>query len=286
MGDTMKSQFYKTALVVLVGLGIAIASTTTATAQDLFKKDGGGLSDAFSGKNDNRKSSSDGAGYGFAEMEKFVLANEFKDTKKITDRAYRFTYEYKEWTLPTILEISKSKTNIWVTMILKYPKVDIMEYPDRLMKLLEWNGTYGDSFFSIIPSSKAITLVAALQLNGPVSDKDIKKQLEYVGGLALRTQDLWDTSKWADAPQHVGSWKGEESNKMSLSLTRDGRFELTSSSGTKTKGKYTIAEGSITMTESTAKSSEGEKISGKIEFTDANHFVLEVNGAKLKFVRN
>ncbi len=282
----MKSQFFRLALVAVLGLGLSTAVLTESSAQDLFNKKKGGLSDAFSKKNDNKKSSANRSGYDFEKMEKFVLSNKFKDTKKVTELGYRFTYDYKDWTLPTVLEISKSKTNIWVTMVLKRPKIDPLEYPDRLLKLLEWNGTYGDSFFSVIPSTKAITLVGAIQLNGPIEDKDIKEHLDYLGGLAIRTQNLWDTSKWADAPQHVGKWAGEDGNSMKLELTRNGKFVLTSGTGNVTKGNYTLADGTLTMTEATTSGAAGEKVSGKISFSDANHFVLKVGDNELKFVRN
>lgn len=279
----MKSQLQKCAIASLA-IVLIVSASSDVLAQDLFKK--GGLSDAFSSKSgENTNTSVNRSGYTFEKMEKFVLDSKFKDAKKVTERAYRFTYTYNDWTLPTVLEISKSQTNLWVTMILKYPKVDLMDHPDRMLKLLEWNGSYGDSFFSIIPSSKAITLVGALQLNGPVEDKDIKKQLEYVASLSVRTQELWDTTKWSDAPKYVGKWVGEDGNKMTVELERSGKFTLTSGTGSVTKGMFTIGEGTIELTETTDSGAKGEKISGKIEFTDANHFVLEVGGNKLKFVR-
>lgn len=264
-------------IVPIVFIGI-LGITNAISAQDLFKK-GGGLADAFSKGNSNDRKSSQ-SNYSFEKMEKFVLNNKFKKTEKITERAYQFSFEYDDWTLPTIIEISKSNTNLWVTMILKYPDVDVMKYPDRLWKLLENNGTYGDCFFTVTSTSKAITLSGALQLNGPTSDDDVMEQLKYLASVSIKTEELWNTSKWSDAPVHVGSWAAEGGVKMSIKLGRNGEFELVNSGGTKTAGSYTVQNGKIQMTEK-----DGETISGTIDFPDSNHFTLDVNGNVIKFTR-
>jgi len=157
---------------------------------------------------------------------------------------------------------------------------DPNDYADRLWKLLEFNGNYGDCFFSVVGSSKAITLVGAIQLKDEVTDQDIMDHLKYLGGISIKTEDLWNTDKWKDAPKYVGTWDTTEAPKMSIVLGRSGQFNLTSPSGSKTVGSYKIVGGKIEMTEK-----DGETIEGKIEFADANNFTLDVNGNKMKFRR-
>ncbi len=253
-------------------------------AQDLFNKKKGGLANAFSkSKSDGKKTTGNKSGYTMADLEKFVKSNKnIKDVKKIGERAFRFDFKFsgkKAWTLPTYIEFSKSDTNLWFTFMLDTIDGNPKDYPDRLLKMLTFNGSYGDSFFSIWPKNKQITLVGAIQLHGKITDAEVLDQLNYLGRLADRNEELWNTRMWNDAPKYVGSWKATGGVNMTIKLDRNGKFELVTN-GNKTVGSYKIGDGKIEMTEK-----GGETITGKIDFTDANNFNLEVGDNKIKFVR-
>ena len=265
---------------IITALCFCVSQTS---AQDLFNKKKGGLADAFSkGKSDGSKKTGNKSGYTMTDLENFVKTNKFGRAKKVGERAYRFDFKYsgnKSWTLPTYVEFSKSDTNLWFTFMLDTIEGNPNDYPDRLWKMLAFNGTYGDSFFSVWPRNKQITLVGALQLNGKITDTDVMDQLKYLARLADRNEEVWNTSMWKDAPKYVGNWKAGGGVNMTIKLDRNGSFELVTN-GNKTVGSYKISDGKIEMTEK-----DGETISGKIDFTDANNFNLEVGGNKLKFVR-
>ena len=261
-------------------LMIAIISTAQLNAQDLFNKTKkGGLTSAFTKPQTNGSIDLSSKNFSMTELDKYVESREFMEEKRMKNgNGYMLTYKHETWKFPVDVVFSKGKTRLWYTFYLSsIPQdVDPNECAAEFMKLMNANGSWGDYFFRYIPKTRRIVLIGAIHLDGPVTDETLDKQLDIMSKFAVASKDLWNTKTWADAPKHVGSWK---SDSMTLKLTRSGQFELKTGSNTST-GSFKIVDGNMMMTEK-----NGEKINGTIQFTDANHFQLTVNGNQMKFVR-
>ena len=264
---------------LIVGLSL-IASLTVcsmAPAQDLFKKDKtkSGLQNAF------KPASSNNGSFDYnRDIEAFLKSQEMiSEIESLGDGAYTLKYEYEQWTFPVDIQISESGTNIWVTFLLSFLEddADTNQFAENFVKLLEANGSYGDFFFRYTPGNKQVSLLGAIQVRGGIQKDDLARHFNSLASIADGTAELWDTDTWTDAPMHVGVWQSD--NGMQLTLNKGGSFELVTGDSN-SNGRYQIASGNITMTES-----GGEEIEGSITFSDANHFQLNVNGNNLSFER-
>ncbi len=266
-------------LTTAICLIVAAITSVNVNAQDLFNKNKGGLTSAFSKPQTNGNVDLSSSKFSMAELDKYVEAREFTQEKRMKNgNGYMLTYKHDTWTFPVDVVFSKGKTRLWYTFYLSTVPADVNpnECAAEFMKLMNANGSWGDYFFRYIPKTRRIVMVGAVHTDGQVTQEKLDNQMQMMSKFAVATKDLWNTKTWGDAPKHVGTWK---SDSMTLKLTRSGRFELKTNSNTST-GSFQIADGKITMTEKS-----GEKINGSLRFTDANHFELNVNGNQMKFVR-
>ena len=265
-------------LTTIACLIVITLASANAQAQDLFNKNKKtGLSNAFNKPTTN--TNIDLSNFNMSELDKYMEAREFmKEQRLKAGNGYMLTYKHETWKFPVDVVFSKGKTRLWYTFYLSsVPKdVNTNECAAEFMKLMNANGSWGDYFFRYVPKTRRIVLIGAVHIDGQVSQKKLDKQIEMMSKFAVATKDLWNTKTWSDAPKHVGTWK---SPSMTLKLSRSGQFELKTGSSNST-GSYTMQDGKMVMVEK-----NGEKISGSLEFTDANHFELSVNGNQIKFVR-
>ena len=100
----------------------------------------------------------------------------------------------------TDVNLSKDQSNIWMWAILtKIPDGQVFD-PDTLLTMLKENDSMGPFFFSYTDSSRRFFINLALA-NQNVSPAKMRSELDR-GRRAnvTRTQNLWDPTKWKNAP--------------------------------------------------------------------------------------
>ena len=169
-------------------------------------------------------------------------------------------------------------------------RVDLADLPenssqhmDKVLKLLELSGTYGDAFYSYNSDNRMLQLYTMIELEN-LTEKLLNKKIEMVSSQTVDQLDAWLTTRWT-TERHVGLWTSESGNsKMTIDLQGDGSFALTNQvddNVTRITGFYKIEGGELKM-----RDTDDNVISGEIEFLDGNHFDFNVNDKKLSFERS
>jgi len=71
--------------------------------------------------------------------------------------------------------------------------------PDTLLTMLKENDSMGPFFFSYTDSSRRFFINLALS-NQNVTPAKMRSELDQLADNVVRTQNLWDPTKWKNAP--------------------------------------------------------------------------------------
>ena len=137
------------------------------------------------------------------ESLKTMLENLGYTTTSSTNSDGVVTYEIKltpqDWSIVTDVNLSKDQSNIWMWAILtKIPDGQVFD-PDTLLTMLKENDSMGPFFFSYTDSSRRFFINLALA-NQNVTPAKMRSELDQLAGNVVRTQNLWDPTKWKNAP--------------------------------------------------------------------------------------
>ncbi len=137
------------------------------------------------------------------ESLKTMLENLGYTTTSSTNSDGVVTYEIKltpqDWSIVTDVNLSKDQSNIWMWAILtKIPDGQVFD-PDTLLTMLKENDSMGPFFFSYTDSSRRFFINLALA-NQNVTPAKMRSELDQLAGNVVRTQNMWDPTKWKNAP--------------------------------------------------------------------------------------
>ncbi|HYB62247.1 MAG TPA: hypothetical protein VEH50_12320 [Methylomirabilota bacterium] len=137
------------------------------------------------------------------ESLKTMLENLGYVTTSSTNSDGVVTYEIKltpqDWSIVTDVNLSKDQSNIWMWAILtKIPDGQMFD-PDTLLTMLKENDSMGPFFFSYTDASRRFFINLALA-NQNVTPAKLRSELDQLAGNVTRTQNLWDPTKWKNAP--------------------------------------------------------------------------------------
>jgi len=112
---------------------------------------------------------------------------------------YNITLTPQGWTIDTDVNLSKDQSNIWMWANLsKIPDGQVFD-PDTLLTMLKENDTMGPFFFSYSDSSRRFFINLALS-NQNVTPAKMRSELDALAQNVVRTQNMWDPTKWKNAP--------------------------------------------------------------------------------------
>ncbi len=137
------------------------------------------------------------------ESLKTMLENLGYTTTASTSSEGVVTYEIKltpeDWSIDTDVNLSKDQSNIWIwANLTKIPDGQLFD-PDTLLQMLTENDSMGPFFFSYTTTSRRFFINLALA-NQNVTPAKMRAELDALSGNVVRTQNLWDPSKWKNAP--------------------------------------------------------------------------------------
>ncbi len=233
--------------------------------------------------NNNNTISNDNSPIAFtpADLKAFVESIPTKNVAAVSETAYKFDVEYRDYSFPTVVHTNEAGTIIWASFNLAPIPENASpdDYSNILLKLLSANGEFGDYFFSYSEATRMITLYGCIQVRSKVSTQELTDHLIAMGEIAVDKQNLWNPTLWnQDDPRHVGSWHSE-SHKLDLVLAPSNRFEL-NAGGNPMAGNYAIDGDQLKMQDD-----KRETIQGNVRFDNANEFSILVNGNEIVFVR-
>lgn len=216
-----------------------------------------------------------------ADLKAFVESIPAKNVNALSETAYTFDVEYRDYSFPTAVHTNDTGSIIWASYNLAPIPNEAApdEYSNILLKLMSSNGEFGDFFFSYTEETRMITLHGCIQVRCKVTSQELTDHLIQMGEIAVERQNLWNPSLWnQNNPRHIGTWHSEM-HQMDLILAPSNRFELIAG-GQPMNGNYVIDGDELTMTDTS-----GETIVGNVRFDNANQFSILVNGNEIAFTR-
>ncbi len=112
---------------------------------------------------------------------------------------YNITLTPQGWTIDTDVNLSKDQSNIWMwANLTKIPDGQVFD-ADTLITMLKENDTMGPFFFSYSDSSRRFFINLALS-NQNVTPAKMRAELDALAANVVRTQNMWDPTKWKNAP--------------------------------------------------------------------------------------
>ena len=112
---------------------------------------------------------------------------------------YNITLTPQGWTIDTDVNLSKDQSNIWIwANLTKIPDGQSID-GDALLTMLKENDTMGPFFFSYTDTARRFFINIALA-NQNVTPAKMRSELDALAANVVRTQDMWDPSKWKNAP--------------------------------------------------------------------------------------
>ena len=263
----MKSLYLTAAMMIALVASIAMPNTSHAQLNNIFSNS----TESSSAKLDH------------SDLAKMLTESGLKFEKE-TETLFLVTAKHNDVKLPVYVYFSKDKSVVWIKINLSKLSGGTTQHTDKLLKLLELNGSYGEAFYSYNSNSTYLELYSMFRANSLDAGK-LKQRIQAMAAQTLNQIDSWNADEWTTA-RHVGSWSAavDANATMTIELRTDGSFALKNESAgqiTAINGKYTISNGQLKMEDT-----QGNQIAGAIVFTDGNHFSLSVNNQDLKFERS
>lgn len=182
------------------------------------------------------------------------------------------------WTLPTVVSLSNDGSKIWMFVRLGTLSDDPATSVNQLRSLLAANGEYGPEFFKYVEDTNLLLLYSCRDNIG-LDNTKIKATVEHLAGVAVETSDIWKATA-TPVGKHVGQWQAAQGSKrMDFSFAANGGFSMKTSDGINLTGNYTILDSKLLL------ETGSEKTELAMEWNDANHFSLSLNGKILTFER-